>query len=239
MSTTSEWFVVWCGDVPRAQLEEHTRRITNHVGVLNVTTDQSWSILIITWNNNFVSNVYTIKKVQNLYQIAWGRLLVDILTACISLITAVVAFHTPSWRVGEHAEQGQACKNMWPFNAGRVICCNYHKHIWGLFSEVSVAGLSIITINHNNAGVKMAAGLQSPLWYMRLLDTESRNFTHPDRETTAVLCSKSMQSCYDILKVIKLKQDFPAPALVILSASSHLYGHNSFSGATALKSIML
>ena len=55
-------------------------RTTNHSGVDAITPHQPWSMSIITWLNNFVSNVFTAKYVQNLHLIEWSRLLASIVT---------------------------------------------------------------------------------------------------------------------------------------------------------------
>ena len=39
----------------------------------------------------------------------------------LSLTTGVVALHIPSWRIEVREERRQACKIVWPVNAGRVI----------------------------------------------------------------------------------------------------------------------
>ena len=63
----------------------------------------------------------------------------------LSLMTGVVALHIPWWRVGGCEEYRQACKIVWPVNAGRMICCNqsnlygitnHHEHIWDYLLEV-------------------------------------------------------------------------------------------------------
>ena len=106
----------------------------------------------------------------------------------LSLTTGVVALYIPLRRVRVCEEHRQARKIVWPVIAGRVICCyqnnlcgiiNHHKHIWECFCNVSVAGLSIITMNHIDTGTKTAAGTRSPLWRTQLLDAGSCSFTHP------------------------------------------------------------
>ena len=63
---------------------------TDHKGVVDITPDYPWSIPIITWLNNFVSNIYQTKYVQILYQIEWHRLHCDV--TYFSLMTRVVAY---------------------------------------------------------------------------------------------------------------------------------------------------
>ena len=48
-----------------------------------------------------------------------------------SLTTGIVALHIPSWRVRERKGRRQACKTVWPVNAGRVIC-RYRNHLYGI-----------------------------------------------------------------------------------------------------------
>ena len=48
----------WHRDIPSTPLEGHPCQKTNHKGVVDTTPDQPWSILIITWLNKVVSNVY-------------------------------------------------------------------------------------------------------------------------------------------------------------------------------------
>ena len=66
----------------------------------------------------------------------------------------------------------QAYKTVRPVDAGKAIyrfqnhlhgIINHHKHVWGCCMEISPVGLSIITINHADTGVKIAAGTWYPL----------------------------------------------------------------------------
>ena len=59
------------------------RRTTNHEGVVAETPDRPWSIPIITWLNNVILHVFTIKYVQNHHQIERRRLLASIVTSRI------------------------------------------------------------------------------------------------------------------------------------------------------------
>ena len=122
----------------------------------------------------------------------------------LSFTTGVVALHIPSRRVRVREEYRQARKTVWPVNAGRVICryqnnlcgiINHHKHIWECFCDVQVAGLSIITMNHIDTGIKTAAGTHSPRWRTRLLVVALH--IPPSGTTTTITRQKSTQSCYN------------------------------------------
>ena len=83
-ATTPEWFVVRRGTSTRAQLEGRPHWTTNQEGVVAVTPDLPWSIRIITWLNNLVSNVFSTKYAQNHHQTERRRLLGSIVTSRIS-----------------------------------------------------------------------------------------------------------------------------------------------------------
>ena len=120
-ATTPKWFVVWRRNVPRVQLDRRTHWTTNHNGVVAVTTDRPWSIPIITWLNNLVSNVFTKY------------------TFTFSTKSSDVAYPTPLWRHASllndgscsythpvvrarvHEECRQVRKTLWSANAGKVI----------------------------------------------------------------------------------------------------------------------
>ena len=84
MATTPEWSVVWHRDIQEVHVEGCPCLTTNHKGVVAATPDRPWSILIITWLINFVSNVFTTKYIQNHHQIERCCLLASIVTSCIS-----------------------------------------------------------------------------------------------------------------------------------------------------------
>ena len=145
------------------------------------------------------------KYIQNLYQSSniSGHTCCNYYVIHLSLMSGIVAWHILPWRVQEHEDHHQACKIVWPVNAGRVICCNqnhfyritiYHKHISGWFLGVSAAGLSIITINHIDTGVMIATGTQSLLWRMWLLDTRSCDYTTCSEGQPLQFCTKKPHS---------------------------------------------
>ena len=63
-ATTPEWFVV-LGHLESCVGCPH--QTTNHSGVVAVALSWLWSIQIITWLDNHVTNVFTTKYVQNLH----------------------------------------------------------------------------------------------------------------------------------------------------------------------------
>ena len=69
---------------PESAARGTSRRTTNHEGVVAITPHRPWSIPIITWLNNFVRKLFTLKYVQNHHIIKRRRLLASIVTSRIS-----------------------------------------------------------------------------------------------------------------------------------------------------------
>ena len=150
-------------------------RTTNHEGFVAITPDRPWSIPIITWLNNFVSNVLR----QNTFK--------------ITTKSNDVAYLLPLWRHTSHLNDG-SCSFTHPVVKGRsargtssgtksfvASSCrksdlsqnnlfgiiNHHKHIWCYFSEVYVANLNIVALHIPSS-----------------------------EAATTTSCQKSKQSCY-------------------------------------------
>ena len=128
-ATTPKWFVVWCRDILKAQLEGPPHLTTNHGGVVAITPSQQ------IWIKCIYNKIHS-KPPPN-------RVTSPTCLHCdvmhLSLMTGVVALHIPLWRLGEREEHSQALNTVWPLNAGKVICgyqsnlngiINHYKHIW-------------------------------------------------------------------------------------------------------------
>ena len=94
--------------------------------------DRPWSIPMITWINDFVSNVFTAQYVQNHNQIDERRLHCDV--THFSLTTGVVAWYIPSWRFGVREERCQERTTVWPVNEGRLIF-RHQNDLYGVINH--------------------------------------------------------------------------------------------------------
>ena len=125
-------------DVPRGQLEGRLRRTTNPESAVAVNADQPWSIPFTTRLNNFLSNVYTTKYVQNICQTEQRRILAT--SYIISFTAGILALPILSWWLRKHKQRRQACENVCTVNAGRAIC-RYQNNLHGTNSNRNTYGI--------------------------------------------------------------------------------------------------
>ena len=129
------------GTAPPNNKSRHVPARENE-GVVAVAPDQPWSIPIITWLNNFVSNVSMTKYVQNHHQIPhlpplWRH--ASLLNDGIRSFTHPAVMRRSARRASLYSH---VHKIVWPVTAKRVIwryqnnslgIISHHKHIWNCF----------------------------------------------------------------------------------------------------------
>ena len=107
----------------------------------DVNADQPWSIPFTTGLNNFLSNVYTTKYVQNICQTEQRRILaLSVTSYIISLTAGILALPILSWWLRKYKQRRQACENVCTVNAGRAIC-RYQNNLHGTNSNRNTYGI--------------------------------------------------------------------------------------------------